>query len=151
MSDCSDSVWKAYVRAAFRLERPTRPSLEDDLSRVRGGAQASMVCPWTDLELRRINLADALHVHPRFKATLLDHMRNRQVLRAKAVKFSSKGTLTGLFQLNEQNVEVDAGRERKGSNSLHEVLCKENRDLLSDIDWFAFDLRRHPHYRALPS
>ena len=80
-------------------------------------------------------------------------MRNRQVLRAKAVKFSSKGTLTGLFQLNEQNVEstVDAGRERKGSNSLHEVLCKEKRDLLNEIDWFALDLRCHLHYRALPS
>ena len=139
--------WKDYVRPVFRLESPERHCFGRDL--------ASMVCPWTGRELRRINLDDALHVHPRFKATLMGHMRSRQVLRAKAVKFSSKGMLTGLFQLNEQNVKVehgfDPGRELQASNSLHEVLCKENRDLLSDIDWFALDLRCHLHYCALPS
>ena len=137
--------WKDYVRPVFRLERSTRPL---------GRNLVSMVCPWTGSELRRVDLDDPLHVNPRFKATLLGHMENRRVLRAKAVKFSSSGTLAGLFQLNERNVGVvsdfDPKREQQASNSHHEILCKENRDLLKFPGWLTIRCSDHPHFHAVP-
>ena len=137
--------WKDYVRPVFRFERSARPFGRD---------LVSMVCPWTGCELRRVDFDDPLHVNPRFKAILLDHMENRRVLRAKAVKFSSSGTLTGLFQLNEQNVRVasdfDPMCRQQASNSRHEILCKENRDLLKFPGWRTIGCRDHPHFRAAP-